>query len=79
MAVLPTPEDAARAILACMANEYNLRPDETAPMLGVQMKLHPKFDTDEFNAGLALAESNGWIAFAPPNFIKLTAEGFKEA
>lgn len=79
MAVIPTPEDAGRAILKCAVNDYNVRPGEIAPILGIQMKLHPQYSGDDVNAGMDFLLEKEWITLSPPNFLKLTDAGFAEA
>ena len=79
MAVVPTPEDAGRAILKCAVNEYNVRPGEIAPIMGIQMKLQSAYRADDLNAGLEFLLEKEWIELSPPKFLKLTAAGFAEA
>lgn len=79
MATVPTPEETARAIAACMVNEYNVRAGEIVPLGGIQMKLHPEFKADDINAALAFMQEFNWIAPARSGFISLTEVGFAEA
>ena len=79
MAVVPTPEDVARAILKCAVNQFHVRPGEIAPIPGIQTKLHPQYSADDLNAGLNFLVQKGWITLSPPNFLKLTDAGFAEA
>lgn len=79
MAELPTPETTARAILDCMVNDYKVRAGETAPLGGIQMKLHPDYSADDLNSALEFMHENEWIGSGRSGFIHMTDKGFAEA
>lgn len=79
MAEVPTPEMTARAILGCMVDEYKVRAGESAPLIGIQMKLHPDYTADDLNAALEFMHENEWIETGRHGFIHMTDKGYSEA
>jgi len=77
MAKVPTQDEVKRAILNVVA-EYNIRPGEIVPLLGVSKKMQERgFRADEIKAALRAMEADGLIE--PSNSltqIKITEAGF---
>jgi hypothetical protein len=58
--------------------DYHTGPDEIFPITGVQLKLHPEVDAEEFGQALQYMAEKGWIAAARAGHAFLTQAGFEE-
>ena len=80
MAMLRTPEQCARAILAIFVSHFGLRPNEVLPhqsflAIWPQRGYRPK----DFKSGLQFASESGWLELLPGGkSYRLTKSGFAD-
>jgi hypothetical protein len=80
MAIVPTPEQCAHAILAIFVSHYSLRPGDVLRrknflILWPQRGYRPK----DFKVGLQFAVESGWLELLPgDNSYRMTKTGFTD-
>lgn len=81
MAILPTPEDTAREILAIFVEHFKSRPDNVLRANNFLAVWHNRgLAAEDFALGMDYAAEKGWVVIQPGgDSFKLTATGFAEA
>ncbi len=79
MAILPTLEDAERAILDVFL-KFGTRPGESIKSISLTslMAGESPFRSDDLNAALQSMMDKGWIDVPSEGFYSLTAAGFEQ-
>lgn len=75
MAEMKSIDELVTIVFGAIA-EYHVDADKIFPVVGVQMKVHPDVNAEEFQRALDHMSEQGWIRPAREGFAFLTEAGF---